>query len=109
MKDKMKILLGISKDDTDQDELLSLLLESAQERLKVLLGGEKIPAELEHIIVEAAVARFNRIGSEGAKSHIVEGENISFESDDFAGFSNVIQTYLDGVNGSPKKGGFRFL
>lgn len=109
MLKKMKLLLGISTDNDERDELLNLLIESAQARLKVLLGGLNIPEELEYVIVEAAVSRFNRIGSEGTKSHSVVGESLSFEADDFAGYTDVIQAYLDKVNSPPGKGGIRWI
>ena len=52
--------------------------------------------------------RFNRIGSEGFSSHSVEGESLSFSDDDFAGYREDIQTYLDSQK-EAKKGRVRFL
>lgn len=109
MLEKMKLLIGIEWGNRDLDQLLEALLESAQARLKILLGGLEIPKELESVVVDVAVSRFNRIGSEGAKSHDVEGEKISFETDDFSCFKDVIRAYLDKVNGESGKGGLKFL
>ena len=85
MLEKIKLLLGL--DGNELDEQLELILANTGERLKLLLGGvSEIPEALAYIVVEVAVARFNRIGSEGMSSHSVEGESISFSDDDFAGY-----------------------
>ena len=102
----LKLLLGI--DDNSQDKKLNRIIELATARLKILLGGIEPPEELEHIILEVAVARFNRIGSEGLSSHTVEGESLSFVGDDFAPFADEIQAFLDTQKESAR-GRVRFL
>ena len=102
----IKLLLGI--ESTDRDALLNQILASATARLKVLLGGAEPPESLEYIIVDVCVRRFNRIGSEGMTSHTVEGESISFSDNDFAGFEDDIQAYLDTQKESAR-GRVRFL
>lgn len=109
MKDQMKLLLGIGKEDQDMDPLIELMLQSAQARLKVLLGGLAVPDELLHVVLDVAAARFNRIGNEGMSSFSQEGESMSFKENDFSGFTDEIQAYLDKVNGKSGKGGFKFL
>ena len=79
----LKLLLGMDPEDASQDDKLLWILQSARARLKVLLGGLDPPAEMEHIITEAAVIRFNRIGSEGMTINVVEGENLHFSGSDF--------------------------
>lgn len=94
MFETLKMLLGLT-DDESRDELLSSIINLVTARLKLLIGGIEPPEELEHIIVEVAVARFNRIGSEGLSSHSVEGESLSFADNDFAPFMSEIQAFLD--------------
>lgn len=107
MLEKIKLLLGL--DGNELDEQLELILANTGERLKLLLGGvSEIPEALAYIVVEVAVARFNRIGSEGMSSHSVEGESISFSDDDFAGYKADIEAYLDEQSGT-KRGRVRFL
>lgn len=108
MLDDLKILLGIDASDTSQDTKLRLLLSTATARLKVLLGGIDPPQEMEHIILEAAVIRFNKIGSEGLSSHTVEGESLSFSENDFDGFAEEIQAFLEAQSESTR-GRIRFL
>ena len=107
MLETLKMLLGFTEDDS-RDELLNKLLDLATARLKLLLGGIEPPDELEHIIIEVAVARFNKIGSEGLSSHSVEGESLSFANDDFAPFLSEIQAFLDSKKESTR-GKVRFI
>lgn len=107
MLETLKILLGFT-DDASRDELLNKLINLATARLKLLLGGIEPPEELQHIIVEASAARFNRIGSEGLSSHSVEGESQTFTNDDFAPFSAEIQAFLDKQKESTR-GKVRFI
>jgi hypothetical protein len=94
MLETLKLLLGYT-DDNSRDELFSKLLDLTTARLKLLLGGIEPPEELEHIIIDVTVARFNKIGSEGLSSHSVEGESQTFTNDDFAPFLDEIQAFLD--------------
>lgn len=108
MLNDLKMLLGLAESDTDQDARLNLLLSMAATRLKMLLGGIEPPESMQHIIVEAAVIRFNRIGSEGLSSHSVDGESLSFTEGDFDGFSGEIQAFLD-TQAESSRGRLRFL
>ena len=92
---ELKIMLGIDEKDVSIDNKLNLLISNATKRLKMLLGGIEPPAEMQYIIIEVAIMRFNRLGSEGLSSHNVEGESLSFIDDDFAPFSDDIQAFLD--------------
>lgn len=104
----LKILLGIPETDESLDPKLNLILSDTRKRLKALLGGQDPPEELDYIITGVAVIRFNKIGSEGLSSHTVEGESQSFSDDDFSGYREDIQTYLDKQK-EAKKGRVRFV
>ena len=108
MLENLKILLGIDTAETDRDALLELLITTATARLRLLLGGIEPPASMDHVILEVAVARFNRVGSEGMANHSVEGESTSFIEDDFAPFADEIQAFLSTQEESTR-GRLRFL
>lgn len=108
MLDNLKLLLGIDLTDTDRDDLLKLIISNTTARLKILLGGIDPPEDLDHIIIDVAISRYNRIGSEGLSSHTVEGESQSFTENDFDGFTDEIQAYLDSLSTS-SRGKVRFL
>jgi hypothetical protein len=107
MLEQIKALLGLG-DDSSRDDLLATVINLATARLKLLLGGIEPPEEMEHIIVELSVARFNRIGSEGLSSHTVEGESLSFTENDFTPFLSEIQAFLDGQKEN-SRGKVRFI
>lgn len=100
MLENLKIMLGIEGDDLD--EKLRLILANTTSRLKLLLGGIEPPDEMDHIILEVSIIRFNRIGSEGMASHSVEGESSNYASDDFSGYADEIQAFLDKQHGSTR-------
>lgn len=104
--DRVKTLLGFT--DTQNDELLNQVISLTSDRLKVRLGADQVPDQLEYIVAEVAVARFNRIGSEGLSSHSVEGESMSWSDDDFAPYQDDIEAYNDSLETSVK-GRVRFL
>jgi hypothetical protein len=108
MLENLKLLLGIPADDTELDGKLLLIVKSTTARLKLLLGGIDPPEEMDHIILDVAIMRFNRIGSEGLSSHSVEGESLSFSDSDFDGFSAEIQAWIDGQKESTR-GKVRFI
>lgn len=105
---QLENLLGITEPDEALEQRLMWILETSKARLKLLLGGIEPPEELNHIIIEVSVIRFNRIGSEGLSSHSIEGESLAWNESDFAGYMNEIEAYLDEQKGT-KKGRVRFI
>lgn len=95
MLNDLKLLLGISSEDTSRDELLLKIIAMITARLTLLLGGIEPPEEMDHIILDVSVIRFNRIGSEGMTGHTVEGESLNFSDDDFAQYNDEIRAWLD--------------
>ena len=108
MLEELKLLLGIEKFDTSQDEKLNLIIDSVSTRLRVLLEGADVPESLKYVVTEVSVIRFNKIGSEGLSSHSVEGETMSFADNDFAGYMDEIEAFLSSQK-EAKKGKVRFI
>lgn len=108
MLNTVKTLLGFTSEDTEQDAKLKKIIELTTARLKALIGNVEPPEELDYIITEVTIMRFNRIGSEGLSSHSVEGESMTFTDDDFDKFNNDIQVYLQAQSDSTR-GRLRFL
>ena len=108
MLNEIKLLLGIDPADTDLDEKITLIIGMVTARLRLLLGDIDPPQELDYIIREVTVMRFNRIGSEGMASHSVEGESLQFTDDDFAAYRDDISDWL-ARHGTGTKGKLRFL
>lgn len=106
MLENLKLLLGI--DGEELDDKLNLILSMTSTRLRRLLGDISPPESMNDIIVNVAIKRYNRIGSEGLSSHSVEGESLSFTDDDFAEYEDDIQAYLES-QGAGSRGKLRFL
>jgi hypothetical protein len=66
-----------------------------RQRLQLRLGLPAVPTELEYIVVEVSIVRYNRIGSERLSNHNVEGESMSWsEEDDFKPYTAEINGWL---------------
>lgn len=102
--DDVKALLGIE----DEDNKLKVIITLTENRLKALLGQKEVPSELEYIVTEVSIARFNRIGSEGLSGHSVEGEALTFKDNDFDQYADDIQTWRD-AQSDQDIGRIRFL
>lgn len=101
--ENVKTVLGI--EDNLQDGVLNILIKNVSSHLKALLGKE-IPEELNYIVEEITVRRFNRLGAEGMQSESVEGHSITFYDlkDEFTPYQDVINAHKadNGVTGRGK-------
>ncbi len=110
MLEDLKRMLGLPvQKDEELDQKLNWILDTTRSRLKVLLGGIDPGDDLNYIITEVAIVRYNRIGSEGFQSHTVEGESVGFLSSDFDAYMDDIQAYKDQKNIDISKGGIRWI
>lgn len=64
--------------DTSLDAQLNDFIDRITDRLLLRLGVEFLPLELQFIVVECAVKRFNLKGNEGMTSYSQEGESIKY-------------------------------
>lgn len=77
--------------DVNLDELLNDIVDMTSKRLKSLTGLNEIPEDLDYIVIEVSIKRFNRLKNEGMKTYSQEGESISFDDNDFSEFSTEIK------------------
>lgn len=94
MLEKIKILLGIS--DSLQDAVITQIIEDVTSHLTLLLN-KPVPAELDFVIREISIRRFQRLGSEGMKSELVEGHRVDFYDLDkeFDPYLKIIDSYKE--------------
>ncbi len=76
-----------------QEEQIEAIEELTRARLCVLCASATVPSELEYIVTEVTISRYNRIGSEGLSSHNVEGESMAWTDDDFSPYLSDIEKY----------------
>ena len=104
-----KILTGVD------NEQIATIYNMYEKRLfnrleQSLLEVVEIPAELEYILTECTIARFNRIGSEGMESESMDGHTAKYVDKDLSDYEHAIQDYIDlQVIVPPTKGVVRFL
>ena len=77
MINKVKTLLGVE----DNDKLLNEIIEITEYKILNYINKKTLPTELEFILIELVISRFNRIGSEGIASESVDGKSVSYEDD----------------------------
>nr|DAT82550.1 MAG TPA: Head Tail Connector Protein [Caudoviricetes sp.] len=103
--DDVTTLLGFSEGESNAT--LNVIIRLTTNRLKTLLDVEEVPNELEYIVTEVSIVRYNKIGSEGISSHTVEGETMAFNDNDFNGYLNDIEAWKNKQN--EVKGVVKFL
>ena len=85
--DRCKILLGISANNTDKLELLTVLLEKSREDIEAFCrdnfideaGEDVFPKQLQNVQEDLAIQRFRKRGAEGETSYSLADESVSFD------------------------------
>ena len=98
---RVKTLLQIQ----NNDELIYEIIEITKEKILNYINEKELPVELEFVLVEMAISRFNKIGSEGFASESTDGKSISYE-DDFENYKTYLDDYIFRNN---KNKGFKLL
>jgi len=103
MIERIKTVLDI--EDTLQDDVLDIFIDNVTSHLRIKLEKD-VPPELNFIIEEIVIRRYNRIGTEGMKSESVEGHGIDFyELDkDFTPYEDIINKFKDDEDDKSKRG-----
>ncbi len=110
MLDNILIMLGLTDATDEIKERVQAVIELTEARLALMIGSEAIPPALSYIVSEVAIARYNRIGSEGVSSHNVQGEQMTFKDDDFEPYKDDIQAWLNAQDDPTiTKGRIRFI
>lgn len=96
--------LDYVKQLTGNNPQVEVIYNNISERLLHRLEATEIPIELEYIVDEATIRRFNRIGSEGMKSESVEGHSVTYlDGDELAPYESVIVAYLEAQEPDDKR------
>ena len=98
---RIKTLLGIP----DNDELIYEITELTKSKILNYINEVELPLELEFVLVELTVQRYNRIGSEGIASESVDGKSVSYE-DIFENYKPYLDDY---ISRSGKSKGYKLL
>ena len=74
---RIKTLLNIE----GNEELIYEIVNITESKILNYINATEIPKELEFVLIELAIQRYNRIGSEGIASESVEGKSGSYDDD----------------------------
>lgn len=98
---------------TASSSIVEALADLISAQLINRLGGEdavdEVPEELEYIVVNVTLARYNQMGDEGKNASTVEGESATWMTDLFAPYEDDIQKYLDRTNSTTSGVSIKFL
>lgn len=89
--DNIKTLLDIDLQDTSKDAKLSLYITKATRSVLTYCNITELPTELESVVEDIVIIKYNRSGSEGLKSESVGPLTSNF--DDI--ISGTIKVELD--------------
>ena len=88
---RIKVLLGIN--DYDNAELINEIIELTKSKILNYIDKTELPKELEFVLVELSIQRYNKMGSEGISSESVDGKSVSYEAD-FESYKHYLDDYI---------------
>ena len=98
---RIKTLLNIE----GNENLIYEIVNITEAKILNYINASEMPKELEFVLIELSVQRFNRIGSEGITSESIDGKSVSYD-DDFTGYKHYLDDYIS--RNSVRKG-YRLL
>ena len=98
---RIKTLLNIE----GNENLIYEIVNITESKILNYINASEMPIELEFVLIELAIQRFNRIGSEGIASESIDGKSVSYD-DDFTGYKHYLDDYIS--RNSVRKG-YRLL
>lgn len=106
--EETKTLLGVDNNRVDiiYRRYSARLLTRLKRTLPNLLD---VPEELEYVLTECTIARYNRIGSEGMTTESMDGHSATYVDTDLSDYEHEIKLYLKDFDDTPKSGRVRFL
>ena len=98
---RIKTLLNIE----GNENLIYEIVNITESKILNYINASEMPKELEFVLIELSIQRFNRIGSEGIASESIDGKSVSYD-DDFIGYKHYLDDYIS--RNSVRKG-YRLL
>lgn len=82
----------------DNSSKVSTIYAMVERRVLVLLPSygidvDKVPKELEYIVDELAIQRYNLIGSEGMSKESSDGYSVDYRTDELGGYARDLEAY----------------
>ena len=100
----------LSIDDSIQDEILLDIIETYTARVNAYVKADTLPKQLEWIVKELTIIRYNSLGSEGLASESEEGKSLTFrDGDPFNNYLDDLDRYNESQEQPSGRGRVKFL
>lgn len=112
--EEIKLLKGIQ--DNVQDDLLILIISESEQRILGYINSirsepmDVLPDELDYIVRDVSIKRFNKIDSEGTVKDSEEGRSLDWEKSYLDEYTHILNQYTDtDESGQYRHGTVRFI
>lgn len=92
MLEQVKLILGLS-DSNEKDELIETIIDIVEKPVLLYINELELPLELHFIVMELAVARYNRLGSEGLTSEKIDVISNTYQADTLSPYYAILNEY----------------
>lgn len=95
---RMQTLLGLELDQQDQERVKAYIVQAKQAimvYIRPYVDGDIFPIELNYLVDQLALAKYNKFHNEGTNSISEEGLSMTFNSNDLKDFLPDIQAWID--------------
>lgn len=100
---KIEMLLGLDIDDVNAISTLNTIMEMYTSAINLRAGTESVPTELEFVLIECTIARYNKLGSEGLKSESVDILSFTYHDEILTQYIPYLDAYKLNNNVSTKE------
>lgn len=96
---RMQALLGIELDDADKEGRVEAYIVQAKQAIMVYirkyLDDDNFPIELNYLVDQLTLAKYNKFHNEGMNSISEEGLSMTFNSNDLKDYLSDIEAWID--------------
>lgn len=88
---------------SDKDGLIKSIVKRCMQPILNYIKESTVPSELEYIVVEMALARYNKLGSEGITNESIDGVSYSYSNDILDGYRDDLDIWINNNSASKNK------
>lgn len=95
---RIETLIGLDLDNKDAARLAVYIMQAKQAimvYIRPYLDSSEFPTDLNYLVDQLVLAKYNKFHNEGVKSISEEGLSLSFDSNDLTSYLPDIQAWID--------------
>lgn len=93
--DLKQVFLDLTSPTTSTEKKQEHILNITESRLKQLLNVDIVPEQLQHIVLEVSIKRYNRLTTEGMSAISQGNLSETFNNNDFDEFKDEIASWIE--------------